>query len=334
MGAPMITGNGKAIWVTWETQPRNRSMSRELDVPLYVFDFRGGRVKRQLRAIRETLRVLWARRPAVVFAPNPSLVLTYVLLACRYLFRYRFVCDAHYGGVVDVTGSRLVQRLLNFANRHADLVIVTNAGHAERVRQCGGTPFVCPDPLPQIPPTEERPALMDGAEKSVLFICSYDADEPFQEVFEAARALADHGFRLFASGRYGRAGITAGAHPHVELLGFVDRATYDAYLHNVDIVLDLTTWQDCLVCGAYEAMAAGKPCVLSRTPALSALFTHGTVFCSHEPSAIADAVLRAYEQRSALKSQISEWTTQHQRRTRDRVEALRATLQLNTFATT
>lgn len=328
-----MIGNGEAIWVTWETQPRNHSMSRELDVPLHVFDFRGGRVQRQLRAIRETLRLLWSRRPAVVFAPNPSLVLTYMLLMCRHLFGFRFVCDAHYGGVVDVTGSRLVQRLLNFANRHADLVIVTNDGHAERVRRCGGTPFVCPDPLPRIPPANGRPPLMNGAEKSVLFICSYDADEPFHEVFEAARALADHGFRLFASGRYGRAGITAGAHPHVELLGFVDRATYDAFLNNVDIVLDLTTWQDCLVCGAYEAMAAGKPCVLSRTKALSELFTHGTVFCSHEPSAIVDAVLRAYEQRSALKSQICEWTTQHQRRTRDRVQALRATLQLNPLAT-
>lgn len=309
-------------------------MARELSVPLYVFDFHGGRIKRQLRAIRETLRLLRTRRPAVVFAPNPSLVLTYVLLACRFIFRYRLVCDAHYGGVVDVTGSRLVQRLLNFANRHADLVIVTNAGHAERVRLCGGSPFVCPDPLPQIPPADRRPPLMNGTEKSVLFICSYDADEPFNEVFEAARVLADHGFRVFASGRYSRAGITAGAQPHVELLGFVDRATYDAYLQNVDIILDLTTWQDCLVCGAYEAMAAGKPCVLSRTEALSTLFTHGTVFCSHEPNAIAEAVLHAYEQRAALKAQIGDWTTQHQRRTRDRVEALRATLQLNSFATT
>ncbi|HKW09368.1 MAG TPA: glycosyltransferase, partial [Gemmatimonadaceae bacterium] len=267
---------GNALWLTWETQPRNRSMARELGVPLYVFDFHGSRLKRQLRAIAATLRLLWTARPAVVFAPNPSLILTYLLLACRVVFRYRYVCDAHYGGVVDVTGSRFVQRLLNFANRHADLVIVTNDGHAERVRECGGTTFVCPDPLPQIPQSTARPAAMNGTEKSVLFICSYDADEPFNEVFAAARLLADRGFRLFASGRYARAGVTAGLHPHVELLGYVDRATYDAYLHNVDIILDLTTWQDCLVCGAYEAMAAGKPCVLSRTKALSELFTHGT----------------------------------------------------------
>src|SRR5262249_5339067 len=102
-----------AVWITWETQPRNRSMARELGVPLYGVDFPGGRLRRQMRAITETVRVLRTARPAVVFAPNPSLVLTYLLLACRPLFGFRLVTDAHYGGVVDVTGSRLVQRLLN-----------------------------------------------------------------------------------------------------------------------------------------------------------------------------------------------------------------------------
>ena len=75
-------------------------------------------------------------------------------------------------------------------------------------------------------------------------------------------------------------------------------------------------------------MAAGTPCVLSDTTALVDLFTHGTVFCAHEADAIARAVLSAYEHRVALKSQIAEWTVQHQRRIRARVAALRAALRL------
>lgn len=323
---------GSAIWVTWETQPRNRSMARELGVPLHVFDFGGGRARRQLRAISATLRLLWTTRPSVVFASNPSLVLTYLLLACRAVLRYRLVSDAHYGGVVDVTGSRLVQRLLNFANRHADVVIVTNSGHAGRIAAVGGTPFVCPDPLPQVRTSVAPPEALTGAQKSVLFICSYDPDEPFQAVFEAANRLAERGFRLFASGRYSRVGLSTGDAPNAVLLGYVDRATYESYLRNVDVVLDLTTWQDCLVCGAYEAMAAGKPCVLSRTDALTELFTHGTVFCSHDPDAIAQAVLQAYEQRSALRSQIADWVQQHQRSTRARMDALRSAVRLPQLA--
>jgi glycosyltransferase involved in cell wall biosynthesis len=307
-------------------------MARELGVPLHEFDFPGSRLQRQVRALVSTLSLLLKARPSVVFAPNPSLVLTFLLLACRALFRFRLVTDAHYGGVISVTGSRLIQRLLDFANARADLVIVTNRVHADRIRGIGGTPFICPDPLPGINAAAARPAGLNGARKSVLFICSFDLDEPFPAVFQAAGTLARHGFTLFASGQYSRAGLTADSVPHAVLLGFVDRPTYDAYLQNVDIVLDLTTWEDCLVCGAYEAMAAGKPCVLSRTPALTDLFTHGTVFSSHDPDDIVSAVLTAYERRDVLRAQIADWRVRHRESIRERIGSLRSTTQLPPWA--
>ena len=319
---------GTAVWITWESQPRNRSMAREVGVPLYEFSFSGSRARRQLRAVGATLSLLLRQRPGVVFASNPSLMLTYLMLACRPLFGFRFASDAHYGGVVAVHGSTLLQWLLDFANARADLVIVTNEVHAERVRRVGGAPFVCPDPLPQLPESPSKPNGMRGAEKSVLFICSFEVDEPYTQVFDAARVLAGHGFTVFASGPYSRAGLAPDAVPHVTLLGYVDRPTYDAYLQHADIILDLTTWQDCLVCGAYEAMAAGKPCVLSRTAALTSLFTHGTVFSSHGPADIADAVLSAYERREALKTQIAEWVVGHEAAIRKRGAALRAAVEL------
>jgi hypothetical protein len=75
-------------------------------------------------------------------------------------------------------------------------------------------------------------------------------------------------------------------------------------------------------------MAAGKPCVLSRTPALTDLFTHGTVFSSHEPRDIAAAILTAYERRAVLATQIAEWRRRHQQSIRDRIAALRAAARL------
>jgi glycosyltransferase involved in cell wall biosynthesis len=169
---------------------------------------------------------------------------------------------------------------------------------------------------------------MNGTSKSVLFICSFEIDEPFSEVFEAARDLRARGFTVFASGRYARAGLSPESVPDAVLLGFVDRDTYDAYVRNVDVILDLTTWENCLVCGAYEAMAAGKPCVLSRTAALTGLFTHGTVFASHTPAEITAAVVSAYDRRRALGSQIPEWVGMHQRKSEERAAALRAAVRL------
>lgn len=135
---------------------------------------------------------------------------------------------------------------------------------------------------------------------------------------------------MFVSGSYQRAGISPDTVPHVNLLGFIDRKSYEAYIRNVDVVLDFTIWDDCLVCGAYEAMAAGRPCVLSRTRALTALFSRGAVFTSHEPSEIARAVLTAYERRDFLRSEIPSWVREHERAIGAHVVAIRADLGLTT----
>jgi glycosyltransferase involved in cell wall biosynthesis len=317
-----------AFWITWESQPRNRSMARELGIPLHELSFSGPRLARHFKSVVSTLRLLLRERPSVVFSSNPSLVLTYLLLLSRRLFGFKHTIDAHYGGVVSVSGSRLLQLLLDFANRHADTVIVTNEVHAEHVRQVGGTPFVCPDPLPTIRRTSAKPAALRDATKSVLFVCSYDWDEPYQAVFDAAAALGEHGFRVFASGAHARVGLSPRDVPHVTLLGYVARAEYEAYIQHVDVVLDLTIWQDCLVCGAYEAMAVRKPAVLSRTRSLTELFTHGTVFTSHEPRGIVAAVCDAYDRRQALSAQIDEWVDRHEADLRKRATALRATVGL------
>jgi glycosyltransferase involved in cell wall biosynthesis len=93
-------------------------------------------------------------------------------------------------------------------------------------------------------------------------------------------------------------------------------------------LLDLTTFQDCLVCGAYEAMTTGKPCVLSDTPALREYFTRGVVFTSHEPTAIARAVQDAYDKRQALHEEIATWRDTNQAHIATRIAALRDALGL------
>jgi glycosyltransferase involved in cell wall biosynthesis len=303
-------------------------MARALGVPLHEFCFSGARARRHFMALTRTVGLLLRRRPSVVFASNPSLVLTYVLLACRAIFRFRFASDAHYGGVVAVTGSAMIQRALDFANRAADVVIVTNPSHADRVRALGGAAVVCPDPLPELREDVQRPDAMNGAKKSVLFVCSFEIDEPFHAVFEAARTLVEQGFTVFVSGAYRRAGLSPEAIPQVRLLGFVDRPTYEGFLRHADVVLDFTTWEDCLVCGAYEAMAAGTPSVLSRTEAMTGLFTRGVVFSSHEPGEIARAVLTAYERRDELASEIPRWVSEHITATKDRAAAIRTAVGL------
>jgi len=161
------------IWITWENQMRNRSMSNALGIPLYVIDYKGSRYKRYIYCMIETFKILFREKPRVVFAQNPSIVLNYFLLVMRLFFHYKFISDAHFGGVEAFNGSQLFQMALDFNNRHADAVIVTNSDHARHVEEIGGIALICEDPLPDLSMYSE-PSSKDG--KIVFFICSYDID--------------------------------------------------------------------------------------------------------------------------------------------------------------
>ena len=49
-------------------------------------------------------------------------------------------------------------------------------------------------------------------------------------------------------------------------------------LLSVDVIIDLMTRQDCLAGGAYEAVAAGTPLIVSNSEVLRRQFSSGTLF--------------------------------------------------------
>ena len=140
----------EAIWITWENQIRNKSLSGRLGVELHVFSSKRMRFVRYAVCVSSTVILIWTHRPSVVFAQNPSIVLTYLVMLLKYVFRYTFVTDAHYAGIMAPDGNRLFQKVLDFCNRLADLIIVTNEEHGNHVEAIGGRALVCEDPLPDI----------------------------------------------------------------------------------------------------------------------------------------------------------------------------------------
>lgn len=84
------------------------------------------------------------------------------------------------------------------------------------------------------------------------------------------------------------------------------------------MVVDLTAIEDCLVCGAYEAVALGRPLVTSDTAALRDYFRLGTVYTRHDSQSLAAAMTHALAHRTRLASEmqtlkpdlIAAWTQQ------------------------
>jgi glycosyltransferase involved in cell wall biosynthesis len=260
-----------------------------------------------------------------VFAPNPSIVLAYLLLVLRSIFGYTLVIDAHYAGVVAPGGGTLFQKVLDCCNRWADLVIVTNEEHRRHVEAIGGRSLLCEDPLPDI----ERYARTQSEESRAVFvICSFDIDEPYADVLRAASILRQEGYVFLISGDFRKAKIDPSEWPHVRFLGYVPEPEFYGRLADSQVVVDLTGQEDCLVCGAYEAMTLEKPLVTSRTKALQRYFTAGTVFVDHRPPTIAEGVRVAYERRSQLRQAIRDWKTRAAMDNAGKIAAIRAWLNL------
>jgi hypothetical protein len=299
-------------------------MANALGVPLFSVLSSHTGAMRYLESSFETLAFLRRTRPQVVVCQNPSIVLTVVLLAASAILRYRLVVDAHFGGVESWTGSRVVQGILDQINRLVTLVIVTNESHARHVRSLGGRAFVCPDPLPDLQGYLDSAA---AGQPTVFFISSFDLDEPTEEILRAAELLAAEGFRPMVSGDFRRAGVSPAAHPQMEFLGFAPEEVFYRRLASSAVVVDLTKHDNCLVCGAYEAMAARRPLVLSRHPALEAHFSEGTIFTENRAESIAAAVIRAYSEREALAGAADRWVNRAHEDTNKRISELSLLLQ-------
>ena len=279
--------------VSWEDHRRMRELCDWLGTPLEVMRTSHRGLRRYLSLSRLTLKLLSNRRPRAVFLQNPSLILAVLVLVTRRLFGIeRVIMDAHNEAVTPFTHAYWpITMLTRFALKHADTTVVTNAALAGIVSATGGRPLILPDRLPT-PPVEGR-RMSPRPVLSVMVVATFAADEPIADIAAAATQLGSaFSFAITGNSKKCPPAIRDNLPPNVRLTGFLPEHDYWQLMAECHVVLDLTLKPDCLVCGAYEALALGKPMVLTGNAASIDLFGKFAVFpddCS------APAIARALE---------------------------------------
>jgi len=284
-----------SLALTWTDHRRTRELCAALNVPLLVISTTRRGALRYLELAARTCAVLAGRRPQLLLVQNPSLVLAALALLLRPLWGYRLIVDAHNEAVTPfIHRQRAVLRLARWVLRRADLTIVTNRQLARQVEAHGGVPFVLPDRIP-VPPAAESAAAQAGLFRLVL-IATFAPDEPIAAIFEAVQGMD---LELYVTGR-ASAAARAAAPANAHFTGYLPEADYWALLRSSDAVIDLTLMEDCLVCGAYEALALGKPMLLSGNAASRELFGAAAVFTDNSAADIRRALGRLREQAPQL----------------------------------
>jgi len=295
------------IWITWENQRRNRELSGALNARLFELkeiDQIKNQVKKYVLGLLTTIGILLRERPLLIFCQNPSLILSAFLVTIRKLARFRVVVDAHNAGLFPKEGQSYPLGLLSrYVQRNADLTIVTNVGLQDYVEKNGGRAFILQDKIPAIPQRAPK-ELSDRF--NLLFICSYGYDEPYEQVFKAAQYLGPE-VHIYVTGNYRKKNIDPASVPgNVTLLGYVSEDEYVEMLNSVDATIDLTTRENCLVCGAYESVAVERPQILSDTDALRSYFRKGAIYTAHTAHAIAESVHKLIAGKDRLEQETRE----------------------------
>jgi len=283
---------GDSCWITWEQHQRSRSLTSQLLIPLIELSTPGGRLKRYLRNSFATVARLRRGRYQTVFVQAPSLVLGVLAIPLAAMMKFRLIVDAHNAIIEGAeSGRQPLRSLYRLLVRRADIVIVTNSALAQRLRKLGGRPGILPDPVPEF----RSDAAVHGERGRIVVISTWAEDEPLEAIIAAAELLPEP-LTLTITGRpRGPLAEMARRCIRLQLCGFVPDAEYLKMLANAAVVVDLTTREDCLVCGAYEALAMGRPLVVSESHSLRELLGAGAQFTVNKPTAIARTIIEAYE---------------------------------------
>lgn len=296
----------KLVWITWERHRRTIELSLAIphtDLHELVLDGLFPPVRYLLLLLRTAI-VLLKCRPRIVVVQNPSLILTSFALIASRLIKFRLIVDAHNEGVIPFSENRRwLLPIYQIIQRGTDLTIVTNYELAKIVERNGGRAFVLEDKIPHF--SDPKKINLKG-DKNALLVCTFEKDEPYAEVIKAA-ALIDPTIFIYITGPYSKAPIHIVEHApsNVIFTGFIPDEDYVDLFYSCDVIIDLTLMDNCLVCGAYEAVSLGKPVILSDTKALRDYFYKGIVYTRNSSTEIAKSICYALENKERLTKQSS-----------------------------
>lgn len=280
------------VWISWNDQRRNIGLAAAVNAALYMTDRRSKRLWRLLNEFCKTWKIIKRDKPSICFTMNPSIFSSWWLSILAALYGFRLVTDLHTPNI-ESKGfkKKIFQLFFNSGIRNSDIVITTNDIYRRSIMPLNSNVVVVPDPLPalHVPQKDDKNKYPPKDNKmQVLFICSFDPDEPINEVLELDSKLDD--FDILVSGDWKKKFTSLPTTSNIHFLGFIGNDEYDRLLLSVDGIMVLTKREGCLCCGAYEAFAVGKPLILSKTSAQQEFFGKAPIYTINSPTDILSAL--------------------------------------------
>ncbi len=255
----------------------------------------------------KSLRILFRERPRIVYVMTPPVFACLPAWIYSRLTGTSFVIDAHTGAFVDPRWTPLLF-VHKWFSRAARTTIVTNEFMQGIVREWNADATIVRDvPVCFAEPTHPK---LEGA-CNMTMVCTFTRDEPIELFFQAAARLPEIHFHVTGNYRRAEAGVLAMKPDNVRLTGFLPDADYVGLLLASDAVLSLTTLDNTMQRGAYEAVYLGRPVVTSNFDLLRRHFHKGTVHVDNAVDDVVAGVRRMRDNIALFRAEVEELRSEH-----------------------
>lgn len=302
------------LFVAWVPfQRRSLSMQSYFKYELYFisisFQNKYLRVVEYLYKALKTLLILLFHCPDIFWIQLPPNFILHLAILFKNLLhpKMQIVADCH--NATFRSPWVKIPYTISFLNR-CDLVIVHNSSVLDQATALGVNKnklLVLEDPPAsiKIPEHIEKTKIIHPL---LVCPCSFNADEPIQEIIEAARLIPNIAFYLTGNSNRAKGLHSLTNLPHnVKITGFLTEDEFNLLLFESDLIMGLTKLDGIQLSVANEAVGIGKPLVLANTKTLKAMFYRGAVFVDAlEPKSIAQGCQEALMNINNLSQEIDE----------------------------
>jgi len=292
----------KIVFVAWAlASRRSESLSKELGAKLFLLNLKSKKtflIKHFILSIK-TLKNLFKEKPSVILVQHPPLTCSLICLFYSKLFGSKIITDFH-TGPWDTWWERFWY-WNKFIMKNSDLVIVTNR-YVKKMFVPKNVPcFVFEDRTPNLQKTRKTNL---GRGIKIVVVNSFAIDEPLDQILHAARSLSD--IKFYITGKLLRAKkeFLENKPDNVCYTDFLPEEKYISLMRSADGIMILTTRNYCMLSGAHEALALGKPMIISDWPVLREFFNKGAIYVKNNKESIVKGIKTLIKNKRKLADEV------------------------------
>lgn len=250
----------------------------------------------------KTFTILWRQRPDVIFVMAPPITACFPVYLYVQLFPAGYIIDSHTMALLGERWKR-ISFIHRFFSRRAMTTIVTN-DYLKAIIDDWKAPVTIVSDVPIEFHHVKMPHKKSGF--AITLINTFSDDEPLENFMMAAKELPDIQFYITGSLKQAKKKKRRVDYnlPHVQFTDFLSTDAYAGLLVASDGIVVLTTRDNTMQRGAYEAAYLGKPVITSHWGILKKTFYKGALFVDNTPEGILNGILEMRKNHDTYKKEM------------------------------